>query len=123
MEQVLEVKSKQVPEFQDALLNSQGKCLVEAVPNETFWASGLDSQDTLYTKKQFWLGKNKLGEMLQDLRAKLVADADPHKFQTQGHKKKKDKKQPNTVSTRSHTKHAQDAASYMEDSEQEEDTG
>jgi len=74
MKDVLAVKADQVPEFRQALLQSRGKKLVEAVKNETYWASGLDTQDTLHTKPEYWFGKNRMGELLMELRAKLQND-------------------------------------------------
>lgn len=74
MRQVLEAKAQQVPEFQEALRKSGKQKLVEAVRNETYWASGLDAQDTLHTKPDYWIGKNRLGDLLSELRSKLQAD-------------------------------------------------
>lgn len=75
MTQVLSAKAHSVPEFRDALLKTGKRKLVETVRNETYWASGLDQQDTLHTKPEFWMGKNRMGDLLMDLRKKLSQKA------------------------------------------------
>ena len=121
MSQVLQAKADQVPEFREALLNSKEKVLVECVKNETFWASGLDSQNTLHIKRQFWLGKNRLGEMLSELRENIEEkDKEMKKVRSQQRKgsNKSDRRQLRSTSHHKDSKgthQRRDAASFMQE--------
>lgn len=94
MKQVLAAKAEQVPEFKTELIHSGEQKLVETVRNEMYWASGLDTQDTLHTKQEFWLGKNQLGCLLTELRSKLQSE------QNQVKKKKKPRSKKDKVTRR-----------------------
>ncbi len=114
MRDVLAAKAQHVPEFKETLVQSKDKTLVETVRNETYWASGLDSQDTLHTKPQFWMGKNRLGALLSELRESLLSEETkiPKKSRTQGQKDSR-------ISTRLQSKNTsvqrQNAADFMDD--------
>jgi len=85
MRMVLQAKANQVEAFTDALLESGDKTLVETV-NDTYWGSGFNAEDTKQTKEEFWLGKNRLGSMLDQIRCTIR-----RKKQKDGDRKKKDK--------------------------------
>lgn len=71
MKDILEHKARQVPEFRDTLVNSKPNKLVEAVPGEYFWSSGLNKEDTLNTKSKYWFGRNQMGILLTEIRNNL----------------------------------------------------
>jgi hypothetical protein len=48
-------------------MNSGDKLLVEGT-HDMFWASGLDQRNTACTNPTYYPGKNKLGEILMELR-------------------------------------------------------
>lgn len=73
MEEVLQAKISQVPEFHDALISSEGCYLAEAT-NDTFWASGLKPDHTKLSHPSTWPGQNILGRILMDLRSELLHD-------------------------------------------------
>ena len=78
MKGILEEKCKQVPEFREALTNSKSNTLVEAVPGQLFWSSGLNKQDTLNTKKKYWFGQNQMGLLLSEICGSMLQE-----YQTQ----------------------------------------
>ena len=71
MLEILGEKSKQVPEFKQALLDTKSNKLVEAVRGEFFWGSGLTKEETLHTKSKYWFGKNQMGTLLMQIRDNL----------------------------------------------------
>ena len=75
MAQVLEAKAKGSPEFCDTLIQSSSNILVEAVQGDLFWSSGLNKEQVLRVKKNSWPGKNRMGKLLTDLRAKIVKES------------------------------------------------
>lgn len=93
MKEILCEKAKQVPEFKAKLLDSKPLNMVEAVPGDYFWSCGLNKQDTLYTRKRNWPGKNTLGSLLMDLRAELDQNG---KSKKKKKKKSKDKQESNS---------------------------
>ncbi len=114
MRDVLEAKYDQVPEFRKALLESKGKKLVETVRNQVYWGSGLDSQDTLHTKPEWWMGKNRLGELLMELREEKLVEE-----RKEWRKAQKNKEQGNRPKTRHHLKSSgarAEASDFMTDS-------
>ncbi len=113
MIQVLEEKAAQVPEFKKALKKSGSKRIVETVRNETYWASGLDDVNTLHTKPEYWLGKNRLGEIQMELRDKLKNEAKKFKEQQKKEKRKEDKRNTRSNSTAQGSKGRIDAAALM----------
>ena len=54
MTQLLEAKYAQVQEFKDALLQTGRNSIVETVPGEYTWGSGLTEKATLNTRKKSW---------------------------------------------------------------------
>ena len=68
---ILEIKAESVPEYKDLLISSGNSILVEAVPGELFWGSGLNKQLTVTTIAKYWPGQNSLGELRMDLRSLL----------------------------------------------------
>ena len=86
MKDILLSKYEQVPEFKKALIDSKQTKLVEAVPWDFFWSTGLSKQDTLNTKSKFWFGSNQMGLLLTEIR-----DSIPD-FQTQKQKTRKQNK-------------------------------
>ena len=71
MQQLLEAKIKQVPEFSAALLKTGKTILAFPDPSDYDWGSGLTKEQTLHTKKRSWPGNNLLGSMLETLRTKV----------------------------------------------------
>jgi len=129
MTQVLTEKAKQVPEFRDALIKTGEQTLVEAVRNEMYWASGLNKDDTLLTKKHFWMGKNRMGALLLSLRSKLQNEQTQIKPKKKSPKTQKKDREGRKAHTRPETRIAQasqskdrrnrrTAASYMIDNEE-----
>ena len=72
MNQLLQEKLDQVPEFKTALLDSGRKMIVETVPGEYVWSSGLNEKVTNVTKRKFWPGSNLLGKLLEELRSSMT---------------------------------------------------
>lgn len=77
MADLLEAKADQVDEFKESLLSSNRSSIVDIDPGEYEWASGLNHEQTLHTKKKYWPGSNLLGIMLEELRVKLQTLEDP----------------------------------------------
>lgn len=71
MSQLLEAKYAQVQEFKDALQQTGKNTIVETVPGEYTWGSGITEKATLNTKKKSWPGENLMGRLLEDLRTSL----------------------------------------------------
>ena len=40
-----------------------------------YWSSGLNKEQVLRVKKNSWPGKNRMGKLLSDLRAKLIKES------------------------------------------------
>ena len=74
MEEILEAKIESCPEFKQALINSVGKRLVEAVKSDIFWSSGLSPRDAESTKPQFYPGQNHLGSLLEHIRTNMLLE-------------------------------------------------
>ncbi len=66
-------KARQCGAFKEALIQSGENILVEAT-NNNFWAAGLDPYTVSMTKKEFWPGKNMLGDLLMKLRSNIQND-------------------------------------------------
>ena len=72
MEEILQEKLNSCREFKNALINSEGKSLVESVKNDRFWSCGLTPKEAQTTKPEFYPGSNKFGLILEQLRATLI---------------------------------------------------
>jgi ribA/ribD-fused uncharacterized protein len=53
------------------LLATKGTTLVEAAPNDSIWGIGLSENDSRALRRETWLGKNLLGEILTYLRTEI----------------------------------------------------
>ena len=65
MMQVAYSKVKQVSAFKKELLETGERKLAETVPGEVYWASGMDEEMTRVTKRSYWLGENRMGQLLE----------------------------------------------------------
>jgi ribA/ribD-fused uncharacterized protein len=61
-------KFNQIQEAQDALLATADKVIVEAVPGQMLWGSGMSQHATLNTASNAWPGENRLGKILMEVR-------------------------------------------------------
>lgn len=68
MQEILQAKFRQVPAARQDLLSTGDQLIVEAVPGQFLWGSGLDAEATAHTRPEGWPGKNMLGEMLMNIR-------------------------------------------------------
>ncbi len=97
MRLVLDAKAKQVKEFSDTLRSTGVDTLVETT-NDIYWGSGFSAEVTERTKQDFWLGQNKMGTILEEIRASLKKEKK---------QKKKNKKTEKTLEEESaHTNRA-----------------
>lgn len=67
-------KFTQNEELKKALFATKGTTLVEAAPNDTVWGIGLAEDDPRASKRETWLGKNLLGEILTQIRIELMGE-------------------------------------------------
>lgn len=96
MTKILQSKMDQNAPFRQELQESEDKTLVGAAAGDFYWGSGLPTQHTAYTKPERWPGKNKLGNILENLRTKLEEEENKFaKSSTSG------RKGPRVYSTRS----------------------
>lgn len=79
MNEILNVKADQVPEFAYALCESDGTYLAEAT-SDTFWASGLSPEVTAVIDPSFYPGSNTLGKLLMEIRGSLLEVNSDEKF-------------------------------------------
>ena len=75
MRVIIEAKSRDVPEYRSALLNS-AEVIAEAVPGDTYWSCGLSKSDVIWTRRSRWPGRNVMGELHMELRERLTRDTD-----------------------------------------------
>jgi ribA/ribD-fused uncharacterized protein len=68
MARALRAKFTQNPELKDYLVATGGRTLAESSPSDRFWGTGVGLRQENATKQQYWMGKNKLGQMLMNLR-------------------------------------------------------
>lgn len=69
-----EAKFAQNEHLRQLLLNTAGTRLVEANPNDPIWGIGLPDNHPDARHPKLWRGQNKLGEILTELRDRLIAD-------------------------------------------------
>lgn len=67
-------KFSQNQELLDQLINTQGTTLVEASPFDRIWGIGLGPDHQNAKNRSKWRGKNWLGEILTEVREKLITD-------------------------------------------------
>jgi hypothetical protein len=67
-------KFKQHKDLLHILLQVGNKELVKTGKNETYWGIGLDTMNLDSQKKDKWLGKNKLGNILMEVRSKIIEE-------------------------------------------------
>lgn len=67
-------KFSQNEELKKVLFATKGTTLVEAAPNDIIWGIGLTEDDPRALKRETWLGKNLLGEILTQIRIELMGD-------------------------------------------------
>ena len=75
MKAVQEAKAESSYLFREQLLESGDKMLCEGLP-DPYWGSGLNIENTITTKPEFWPGQNNLGKILMDLRSRLRNDVE-----------------------------------------------
>ena len=64
-------KFQQNPKLKTFLLDTGTRTLVEASPSDLFWGAGFRLGDPKLKNPSLWRGKNKLGEVLMEIREKL----------------------------------------------------
>ncbi len=77
MKDILTAKFTQVEECNQGLKQAfwTNKQLVEAVPTyDKYWGSSMTPEQTLNTKRSKWPGRNKLGDMLEELAVELFGE-------------------------------------------------
>jgi ribA/ribD-fused uncharacterized protein len=67
-------KFTQNEDLKKELFATKGTTLVEAAPNDTVWGIGLAEDDPRALKRETWLGKNLLGEILTQIRIELMGE-------------------------------------------------
>ena len=74
MNNLLEAKAEQCPEFRQCLIENATKILAEANPCK-FWATGMSTYLTEHTDPDFWPGRNQLGTLLMNLATHLCKNS------------------------------------------------
>jgi ribA/ribD-fused uncharacterized protein len=70
-------KFSQNAALQDTLFQTRGTTLVEASPYDTIWGIGLAADDPKAQRRDYWRGKNWLGEVLTAVREQLCGVEQP----------------------------------------------
>lgn len=65
-------KFSQNEQLKIALINTQGKTLVEASPSDKIWGIGMHKSEALVTPPNKWKGLNLLGKLLTEIREDLI---------------------------------------------------
>jgi ribA/ribD-fused uncharacterized protein len=68
-------KFSQNESLRSALFATEGTTLVEASPFDTIWGVGLSDSDPAIRDRQTWKGENRLGQILTEVRDRLLAEA------------------------------------------------
>lgn len=68
------LKYSQNEALKKILLKTEGTTLVEASPFDTVWGIGMDANNYFSKYRRYWKGKNWLGEVLTQVRDKLIAE-------------------------------------------------
>lgn len=71
MDDAVFAKFSQNKYLRDMLLATNDKILVEASPFDTYWGIGLGPDNPMRFNENMWLGENKLGIVLMDVRSRL----------------------------------------------------
>ncbi len=71
MKVAIKVKFDQHDYLKQELLKNEGKCLVECNPFDKFWSCGLKLNDQKALSPSNWVGENRLGHCLDDVRRLL----------------------------------------------------
>ena len=71
MREIIQLKVDQCCDFEQALLSTEDKLLVEAT-SDLFWAAGLPPYLVNVTDPKYYLGTNMLGEIMMEIRTELV---------------------------------------------------
>lgn len=76
MKQIVDIKFRSNPEFLKELLNPvfAGKLFVEASPYDSIWGIGFREEDANFYKNRPYWGKNRLGQILTDLREQYLKE-------------------------------------------------
>jgi predicted NAD-dependent protein-ADP-ribosyltransferase YbiA (DUF1768 family) len=69
MNEIVEAKCDQVPEFREALQKAKKSSIFVEATYDDYWASGIDREGTKRTHHSSWPGQNKLGEILANVAA------------------------------------------------------
>lgn len=79
-------KFTQNPDLLEQLLATEGTTLVEASPRDRIWGIGLGPDNPLAHDRANWRGTNWLGEVLTDVRQRIVSDkaVDNYKIDVEG---------------------------------------
>ena len=72
MEHLLTTKADQCEQFQQCLIENQGKILAEATPSK-LWGTGVSAFVTQQTSPNYWPGRNMLGAILMELSNQLTS--------------------------------------------------
>lgn len=99
MYKVLENKVNQLKVVRDTLLSKKDEMIVEAVPYDYLWGSGLTKTATRNTDPSKWPGKNMLGQMWMSIREELEQEIDINSQSSKDRKeKRKDRSSDSDVS-------------------------
>ena len=72
MKDALIAKFTQNPDLADFLLRTDESELLEAAPTDNFWSTSISMNSPQICDKTNWKGKNRLGQMLEDVRTMLA---------------------------------------------------
>ena len=73
MRHIIRAKAQCVPEYGSELLRSND-IIVEAVPGDKFWSSGLSKEEVRWCSPENWPGMNMMGKLHIELRDEIKVD-------------------------------------------------